>query len=108
MSSNTITCEYCDQIIDLDNTDWCVTCDRSIFDDRSDLSSFERRQILLARMIKLSEKIGEYDTDAEINVWLKMVDNGFTSCAGARKFVIENRVTLKKFLDLFKEEDGVV
>ncbi len=31
--SNTIKCECCQSILDLDNTDWCDTCNRSIFDD---------------------------------------------------------------------------
>lgn len=31
--SNTIKCECCESIIDLDDTDWCDKCDRSIFDD---------------------------------------------------------------------------
>ena len=31
--SNTIKCECCQSIIDLDDTDWCDKCDRSIFDD---------------------------------------------------------------------------
>jgi hypothetical protein len=101
--SNTISCQYCNQVIDLDNTDWCDTCNRSIFDERKDLSSFEKRQIFLKRMIRLSEELGEYDTDAEINVWLKMVDNGFTSIAQARNFIIDNRKALKEFLNLVKE-----
>ena len=108
VGDNTIACEFCRQIIDLDLTDWCDYCDRSIFDDRRDLSSFDRRQILLKRMIELSEEIGDYDTDAEINVWLKMVDNGFTSIAQARNFIIENRKALKEFLNLLKEENGVI
>ena len=104
--SNNITCQYCKQVIDLDNTDWCDYCDRSIFDDRRDLSSFDRRQILLKRMVELSEEIGEYDSDSENKIWLGMVENGFTSCVGARKFIIENRKQLKEFLNLFKEENG--
>lgn len=108
VGDNTIKCEYCNQIIDLDNTDWCDYCDRSIFDDRRDLSSFDRRQILLRRMIELSEEIGEYDTNAENKVWLGMVKNGFSSCAQARKFIIENRKTIREFLSLFKDEDGVI
>lgn len=104
--SNTITCQWCKQQIDLDQTDWCDTCDKSIFDDRSDLSDSERRGYLLKNMMKMSEYLGEYDTDEQQNVWIKMVQNGFTSCAGARKFVIENRKPLKQFLDLFKDEDG--
>jgi hypothetical protein len=31
--SNTIKCECCHNLIDLDDTDWCDKCDRSIFDD---------------------------------------------------------------------------
>lgn len=31
--SNTVKCECCESIIDLDDTDWCDKCDRSIFDD---------------------------------------------------------------------------
>lgn len=31
--SNTIKCECCESIIDLNDTDWCDKCDRSIFDD---------------------------------------------------------------------------
>lgn len=106
--SNTITCQWCKQQIDLDQTDWCDTCDKSIFDDRSDLSDSERRGYLLKNMMKMSEYLGEYDTDEQQNVWIKMVQNGFTSCAGARKFVIDNRKPLKQFLDLFKDEDGVI
>jgi len=33
MSSNTIKCECCQSVIDLDDTDWCDKCDRSIFDE---------------------------------------------------------------------------
>lgn len=32
-SSNTVKCECCQSILDLDKTDWCDKCDRSIFDD---------------------------------------------------------------------------
>lgn len=31
--NNTIKCECCESVIDLDDTDWCDKCDRSIFDD---------------------------------------------------------------------------
>ena len=31
--SNTIKCECCESVIDLDDTDWCDKCDRSVFDD---------------------------------------------------------------------------
>lgn len=30
---NIIKCECCQSEIDLDNTDWCDKCDRSIFDE---------------------------------------------------------------------------
>lgn len=33
ISNNTIKCECCQSIVDLDSTDWCDKCDRSIFDD---------------------------------------------------------------------------
>lgn len=106
--SNNITCQYCKQTIDLDQTDWCDYCDRSIFDDRSDLSTSDRRGYILKNMIKMSEYLGEYDTDEQQNVWLKMTRGQFLSTAEARKFVLENRKPLKEFLDLFKEEDGAI
>jgi hypothetical protein len=31
--ANIINCECCQSEIDLDDTDWCDKCDRSIFDD---------------------------------------------------------------------------
>ncbi len=31
--ANTIKCECCQSVIDLDDTDWCDKCNRSIFDD---------------------------------------------------------------------------
>ena len=31
--ANTINCECCQSVIDLDDIDWCDKCDRSIFDD---------------------------------------------------------------------------
>ena len=31
--SNTQPCECCGELLDLDDTDWCDKCNRSIFDD---------------------------------------------------------------------------
>ena len=71
--SNTITCQWCRQEVDLEQTDWCDTCDKSIFDDRSDL----RRLALFDAVINNTDrKIGHLLPDQ--NGHLFACDHGVT------------------------------
>ena len=58
MSSNTINCECCQSVIDLDDTDWCDKCDRSIFDE-SPCKVSEKTSDYMYNWIREKSKIGE-------------------------------------------------